>query len=698
MKTGSRESIWGDCMKYKTLKQSDKKVLKINNLSGGADFSDPRSQISQKKLSNVLNMAYTDGRITARLGLYADTASVIESHALDYSNIYTYEFIGGKVSVNGESNDVVGVIQLTDNSFYYLKIYFIDGSGNKKYTGSINFLRYSDDSFYQPGKVVFYNASPVSGGGIFAFVTTKNIYNVKETSYRIYEISTDLSSWNQITDFYIPTVYINGRGTRYEEAKVQGNAFTGQPKFLESMNMLTNRFKCYFTSDGSSSCFRLPFSGLSDDSVICRVYGAPNYYVDWVIGANTSSKTEKFYSVDITLNVDREKGIIYFSVPSGDYEIPSARLYHENNICVTASKITENSFSKGTVCTSCAVSGSGLVFSGGTDGDRIISVSPKNPLYFPCDSSAVVGEKGTKITALVYHKNSIYAFKKNEVYSVKVKKGDIISSISLLADDDAVFYDDDTFEISKIFGKTGCESENSCTVYNGYLTWFGSDRKVYKLDSSYKVTELSEDVNSKIDSIKKTSYSRGFSAVLGKYYALIIGYKAFIMEYGKNKEPCWYLWDFGDIRVIGVYNNSAESRILCAGSDENALYTAKLSGDKDIDIRHERSQDSPTLNSVNIPCSLSTAHFDFGSLCEKKILNSILLSIATEDYVKIYINSKYFDRINLSGNRADCVCGALNTVKLIPHMYGLNSVYITLESDKGFSLGELDISYEKTQN
>ena len=94
----------------------------------------------------------------------------------------------------------------------------------------------------------------------------------------------------------------------------------------------------------------------------------------------------------------------------------------------------------------------------------------------------------------------------------------------------------------------------------------------------------------------------------------------------------------------------------------------------------------------------TTAHFDFGSICEKKILNTILLSIASEDYVKIYINGKYFDRINLSGARADCVCGALNTVKLIPHMYGINSVYITLESDKGFSLGELDISYEKTQN
>ena len=79
-------------------------------------------------------------------------------------------------------------------------------------------------------------------------------------------------------------------------------------------------------------------------------------------------------------------------------------------------------------------------------------------------------------------------------------------------------------------------------------------------------------------------------------------------------------------------------------------------------------------------------------------MNSILLSIATEDNVKIYINGKYFDRINLSGARADCICGALNTVKLIPHMYGTNSVYITLESDKGFSLGEIDINYEKTQN
>lgn len=685
-------------MKYKTLKKSEQKLLKINNLSGGIDYSDPRSQASGKKLSDILNMEYTDGKITSRPGLYSNTESIIESHALDYSNIYTYEFIGGKVSVNGESNDVVGVIKLTDNAFYYLGLYFIDSSGNKKYTGTINFSRYSDDSFFQPGKIVFYNASPVSGGGIFAFVTTANKYNSKETGYRIYEINKELSSWNQITDFYIPTVYINGRGTRYEEAKANGDAFTGQPKFLESMNMLSNRFKAYFTSDGHSSCFRLPFSGLSDDSVICRVYGSASYYVDWVIGANTNSKTEQFYSVDVTLNVDREKGIIYFTVPTGDYTIPNASLYHENNICVTASKVTENSFSNGIVCTGYASNSSGLVFSGGPDSDRIISVSPKNPLYFPTDSSVVVGDRGNKITALVYYKNSVYAFKKNEIYSVRVKKGSIISSASLLADNDAVFYNNDTFEIKKISGNNGCSYENSCTVYNEYLTWFGTDLKVYALDSASNIKELSSDVNSLIYDVKKKSYYRGYSAVLGKYYALIIGSKVFIMEYGKNKKTCWYLWDFGDIDIRGVLQNSDEPKILCTGSDINAFYIAKLSGNKDIDIRHEISDDSPTVNSKNIPFRLSTAHFDFGSICENKILNSIQLSAATDGYVKIYINGKYFDKINLSGKEGDCTCGALNTVKLIPHMNGVKSVYITLESDEAFSLGEIDISYEKTQN
>lgn len=685
-------------MVFKALKKPEQKVFGIKDFSGGADFSDCRSMLSGKNLSDNLNMIYSNGNITGRPGLYSDSSDVIESHALDYQNIYQYRFIEGKVAVNGNVNDIVGTVRIESDSYYYLYIYFIDCYGNKTNTGSIVFQRYSNDSFYQPQKIVFYNAAPISGGGIFAFVQTEDIYDVKQKSHRMYEISEDLSSWNRITDFYIPTVYINGRGNRYEEAKADLKAFTGQPKVLESMNMLSNRFKSYFTSDGCSSCFRLPFSELSDDSVICRVYSSPTYYTEWVIGANTSSKTEKFYSFDVTLNVDRRKGMIYFTANASDYSIPYTQLYHENNICVTAGKITENSFSGGAFCTSCVTAGSGMFFSGGRDGDRIIGVSPKNPLYFPEDCSCVVGEKGDKITAMIYHKNGIYAFKKNALYSVKTKKGEIINSTSLLADNGTVFYKKDTFEIAKISDSIGCGYDTACTVYNGSPIWLGSDLKVYTLDSSSKIKEISEDVNKAVYNAKGNSYTNGFSAVLGKYYALIFGGKAFIMEYGKDNKPCWYYWDFGNINILGLVNRDTGTKLFCTGSDGNTFYTAKLYGSNDVDIRHERAEESPTVNSKSIAYSLSTVHFDFGSLCAKKILNSILLSLAAEGCVKIYINGKYFDSINFSGREANCGLGALNTVKLIPHMYGVNSVYITLESDKSFTLGEIDINYEKTQN
>ena len=119
----------------------------------------------------------------------------------------------------------------------------------------------------------------------------------------------------------------------------KGLAYTAQPKFLEAQNILTGRFKSYFTSDGQSNAFRLPYSGLANETVMCRIYINLTKYTDWTILSNSTSDTQTFYNSAITMNVDRSKGMIYFTTSDGaDYPIPIMSMYHENNICVRAGK------------------------------------------------------------------------------------------------------------------------------------------------------------------------------------------------------------------------------------------------------------------------------------------------------------------------------------------------------------------------
>ena len=77
-----------------------------------------------------------------------------------------------------------------------------------------------------------------------------------------------------------------------------------------------------------------------------------------------------------------------------------------------------------------------------------------NPLYFPCDSTYKIGgEDG--INALLSYKNGVLAFKENEIYTLSVRNGTAKNTNSLLADDDSVFYNSDSFTVKKVNGDKG---------------------------------------------------------------------------------------------------------------------------------------------------------------------------------------------------------------------------------------------------
>lgn len=683
-------------MKFGSLQQDAAKVLRVRSFKEGTVTDQLPSEIPDGALANSENMWRDGGLLSTRLGLLADTGNIIKSDNPSAYDSFSYRIADGEVYIDGECKKIAVEEYLEDDSHYFCHMFLVGEDGISSPTGYFLFDRITDIDFYIPTNILFYSGKKLNGAGVFALVSCENIYKTSEKSWRIYELSETLDSWQEYNSFYTPVVYINGRGTRYEEARATGLAFTGQPKLLESQNILTDRFKAYFTSDGYSSCFRLPFSGLNNKAVICRVYKTPSSYTEWRIAEGGSSATAVFYTAQITLNIDREKGMIYFTDSAGEYSVPMMSLYHENNICVTAGKEPEYGI-KSVVSSTChAVYGSKIIFSGGSDKNKIISVNADNPLYFPVGSLGTVGGDNS-VNALLSCKNGLLAFKEDAIYNITVKNGSAINSNSLLADDSSIFTTNDTFTVKKINGGRGLKNKHTCLLCDNYAVWLGTDKRLYALNtSSFEITELSGAIANRLELLSDSELQSAFAVEIDKRYFLLTDGKAVIMDYRERgvKAPSWYFWSFNNIKTLAGMSYNGKLRLFCVGSDGKVLYTARLSGVEDTEIR--LTDGSPQVIKTNVKSSLKTKRFDFGSMTGKKLIDCIFLAASAGEKLEIFINGRRFDSVRLSEPELDCDSGALKSVKLIPHLNAVKSLQLDLKAEHGFSLGELSVNYRES--
>lgn len=682
-------------MKFGSLQRTEQKRLKVRSFKAGTVMGGTDSEIPDNALSGSENMWREGGVLCTRPALCADSSNIVKSETA-FAYPFFYKITDSAVYIKGEYKKIAIEQYCLDDSVYYCNIFFVGADGKSAPAGNFVFNRITSEEFYNPTSILFYSGSAVKGAGVFAFVSAANINNYSQKSYRIYELSANLGYWQQLNDFYTPVVYMNGRGNRYEESKSTGYAYTGNPMFLESQNLLTDRFKAYFTSDGYSSSFRLPVSDLNSGAVTYRVYINPSSYTDWVIPEGKSSVTATFYTAQITLNIDRKKGMLYFTNSQGDYPVPMMHMYHENNICVTAGKTLKNGFESAVSSTCCAVYGSRTLFSGGIDKGKVFSIHSDNPLYFPCDSLCTVGENDG-INALISYKNGVLAFKQNEIYALTVKNGTAINSSSLLADNGSVFYNSDSFGSKIISGDNGLKNKYACLLCGSTAVWLGSDRGIYSLNtSSFEITKLSEAVDGFLTALSDSDAEKAFAVRHGNRFLLLIGKKAVIMDFcdGGLKNPAWYLWSFPKTEALGAVSSAGRLRIFCTGSDGRVLYTAELSGNEDADIF--LSNGSATVEKQPVSSYAVTKKFDFGITSDKKLIDSINLSASSVGTIDVFINGKRFDRLSLGEPDIDYTCGTLKAVKLIPHLSPVRALELKFSSDKAFSLGELIINYRET--
>lgn len=658
-------------MKYTSLKNIAQKSRKL--------------QLSDKGVKNSKNVWSKNSILQTRPAVSANLQGVIGENIPKSADVLDYILTDTAVYIDGKYHRIAYVNATDSNSAWLTYVYLIDELGEVRSIGYMPFTRTDASVYYIPENITFYVGKALGGGGIYALITLVNMMDFESRKYHIYEIDESLTEWQPTKDYYVPTVYINGRGNQYDMAKQQDIAVEAAPKELEALNMLNGRFYAYYSSDSNSSSFKLPFSQLSDDVVRCRVYVDSKTYSEWSLAADTNKETVRFCNQDVTVELDREKGVIYFYSEGYDYAIPQMSSYKENNIQILATKEIPEAFKRVASCKQCTVFNSKIVFSGGLCGNEIYYTQFDNPLYFPQISNNKVGSPMNEITALAGLEEKIIAFKGSEMYSVELQTPKPLNTTNILIDNPAIFYIEKDLKIKNISDTIGCLNKYSISKINGHLIWQAPDGKVLAY-SGNTVYTLLDDVKAYFKEWGEDEFAVSQSTSFDGHCIFMLNNKAVVMDFANEKEKIWHAWEFPvECNICGAFSFNNKPVLLCADSNKKLCYTANFNGERDVNLSCENGEIKETLFDINT--EIKSENVELCELGKEVKIAKVYLRLKAKDDVKIRLCSGE-NFCDFKCSKTDFCCKEENTVILRPNFKCENAVSLTVGSKMPLKISE----------
>lgn len=676
-------------MKYKSLKLQKEKVLNIPDFEKGINLSRSGNMKEKGFLDKSNNIWVKNGKLQTRPTFTTNDESIIATQLEGGTGRHNFEFTDFVYYHDGEFKRIIYEKFYYDLSGYVVCVYLLSAYSGITNIGYMYFGRLDDSVFFTPENITFYVGKPQNGGGIFALVSLINEENYKDREYMIYEINSDLNEWETVINYYIPTVYINGRGNAYEMASQAINAtLKGTPMELETPNLLNGSFYAYYSSDGYSHSFRLPYSNLADKSVVCRIHESPTRYTEWIIPAGEVKVTQSFSGANVTANLDRAKGIINFTVEAGTYPIPTMDLYCENNIRFMASLDIPNGKEE-VISSSCAVNaGSRIVFSGGIAKNKLFYTEYDNPLYFPRNTEGYIGFSDSEVLRLVSAGERIIALKNSGVFSVTVKNGKSINNTALLSDNDSIFFKKDSFTV-KCIEKNGTASKKTVKYKNGKVFWLGTDGVFYSMSSTGKIENMTFKIKDYFKELFNEYFDSAVCVMLDNFCLLFFEEKAVIINTENEQIFFWNLPE--GFRVVDGFEQIGKNCFVMENRSENLYFMARLHEGKESLIYKGKLTDFPLETEIKTP------RYNLKGLRGRSRITKVLMQLFSSDDVDIRIGTDenlfadfHIDRAEFNGtDDVITLCSDLNRSKWF-------ELYI--KSKGQVSLGEIETYYTEFLN
>ena len=544
--------------------------LDSNNVAGGSNFIFSDKGFVQRKAVTT-----DEGKIMFNYsqGLHRGYATIIPT------DTYVYvENERAKVVIVKEWDDLSGA-----HKIFWFKLVFNDGSF--KEIGSINLSGSSPGTSADIDAFTLYSGAGVKGCGLY-FIAKKSYFKTGDVEVGIYELSSDLSQWITLEndDMYSPTVFFNGRGEAYYIAFNNDPTYKLEtPQFLESKNLLTGSFKSYFTTDGYSFSFSLPFDKLTNEEITCVFNYDRDTQFKWTIKAGHSfSESVKVEGKDVALHCDREKGRMVFRTTEGDL-FPLVKSNDTNNIWFKAYKTDADNIMKvASMNIATAFSGKSnhcamTVFAGSElYPSTVLWIDSNNPLYFPEVCHTQIGDIKEKITQLTVQNGSLLAFKETQLFKgsfVSAEGYQIEGVIAGVKGSGSIKESSVTFNLKASL--PDAPIPRTIKEIGGTVIFATKSGGVYAIKGAErKISEISS---------KDTFKEPIFAMNCDGDYLLFTQDKSFLLWDTKDlKMPIWFEQKYPTKVLEGANISSAPVFICTTGYDYSAIiYTLVSKGDQD---------------------------------------------------------------------------------------------------------------------
>lgn len=572
-------------MRYPMINKQQRREVNVPELSGGLNLRDSLTGVRDNQIIDCINMWYKDGMLqsrpealeTANWSMCSNcddlTDLKVKKHNIEYNG---KQLITIKCKLCGE--DRINAIFVSEGGMEVLPALITDASGY------FCVLFESKLYCYTSNREIFMLTLPHNDGEEWSLIASD--------------------------DIYVPIYITNGRANK--------SYYSYEATMLEGINIIGNKLKYYYSTVNP---------GVTNDGENIMLYKFPIMKVNWISHVKATvtdikgemtvhemdidgSENVHYYEskhntnwenvddgLEMIVQVGRsEKGKIeafalgfrYSDTTKGTNHtvngwgiIPKNAESIENNleVIVTYESIEEDKKAVDTVFAmseaewfggaSVGINGGTRLFLGGnTNDDRkslIVWSALNDPLYFPENNYAYIGEKDTAVTGFGKQSDMLVIFKESETYYTQYVQNNDISGEDII-NQTIVDYQANCvyFPLTLINSSIGCDCPDTIQLCRNRLVWINSSGKIYSLVSNNQysernIYEVGQMIKSRI--MREENLKKATSCDWDGHYVVFVDGHIYLMNYNSsgyqsvssyqsnedaNIRIPWYYWEICD--------------------------------------------------------------------------------------------------------------------------------------------------------
>lgn len=665
-------------MRIPKMPKSNQYRVSVPALNGGVNLNDAPNLVEDNQLTAVLNMWWKDQALRTRAGLATTVERSFHIQTSGMGDSLTYKVYSPvRVYRDGKPEDYVccSCEFETSRANHVFHFYRFNESGSATHVSSLTFLDYEDGDPYATGMFMFAANPTADGIGLYAVFNSGDIYSMNK-NFELQKIDK--------SEIYAPLVVVNAVG--FDD--------TGSPPVVsgtqfEGYNLLSGAFRTAFTTDGKAHEFKLPLDNLTmnnGESPAVEYTGTDGTVTRWESFSNTmfyAQASAEIGGETVTVKLYRRSGIIEFSTGADTpYPLPGSI---SNNLIVTAwktdpeatKKIANMQFATWFGGDRSGINGGTRLFvSGNPDHPNLVHWSDiNNPLYFPENNYAYIGESSQKVTGFGKQTDILVIFKEHEIYSAEYVSGNTYTAQDVIDGKVVdVTANAAVFPITPINSGIGCDCPNTIQLCNNRLIWATSDGAVYGLMAANQASErnvrkLSAMIESRLKAEDRYLLKSALSCDVDGHYMLFVWNRVYLLDYmdgvfqyyatysderKAQRNMSWYCWEFPkECTPAAVMPKGDRLSAFClqyhsydrSGMPTRALFGAAylLDGERDC-VFHpsgpafETGEFDISVEEREIQSCFQTKVFDFGSQERKKKIHRLHMNMADTSNARITVS------------------------------------------------------------